>query len=63
MREQHPGKAVTWGNLIESNIRIESDRRPSVEEVEREVKSDIESMGGKMKAGSKVIGSIIKELD
>jgi hypothetical protein len=62
-REQHPGKAVTWSNLIESNIRIESDRRRSVEEVEREVKSDMESMGGKMKAGSKVIGSKMKELD
>lgn len=62
-REHHSSKAIAWGNPIESSIRSESDRRRRMEGVESEVRSDMESMGDRMKAGSNAIGSKMKDPD
>lgn len=62
-REHHSSKAIAGGNPIESSIRSKSDRRRRMEEVESEVRCDMESMGDKMKAGSNAIGSKMKDPD
>lgn len=61
-REQHPGKPVTWGDPIESTLRSETDTS-KMEEGKGELRSGMESMGDKMKAGAKAVGSKIKDPD
>lgn len=66
-REQHPGKAVTWGDPEGSTTTTAttSSERTTGELEKRgtEVKSGMESMGEKMKAGAEAIGSKMKDPD
>jgi len=63
-REQHPGKPVTWGDPIESTLTTERGYdRGRAEKVESKVTSDVEGIGGKMKAGAKAVESKIKDPD
>lgn len=60
--EQHPGKPVTWGGPDGSTISSEKSADRAAKE-ESEVRSDMESIGDKMKAGAKAIGSKMKDPD
>jgi hypothetical protein len=69
-REQHPGKPVTWGDPIESTTHPTSTTartETTVYEEEKEettgLKEKMESMGDKIKAGTKAAGSKMKDPD
>lgn len=62
-RDQHPGKPVTWGDPAGSTGRSEIDNTGKEEESKSGVRSDVESIGDKMKAGAKAMGSKMKDPD
>ncbi len=61
-REQHPGKAVTWGDPSGSTDGSERNTDKSEKEG-TDVKSGMGSVGEKMKAGAEAIGSKMKDTD
>lgn len=63
-RDKHPGKPVTWGDPIESTVTNERDTNTGrAGQVGSEVKSDMEGIGDKVKAGAKAVGSKITDPD
>lgn len=62
-REQHPGKAVTWGDPIESTTERSETTGHDAEGGKGELKHKMESMGDKIKAGAQAAGSKMKDPD
>ncbi len=61
-KEEHPGKAVTWGDP-DGSVASSERKTDRLEKGETEAKSGIGSVGEKMKAGAEALGSKVKDPD
>ncbi len=62
-RDQHPGKAVTWGDPIESTTARSETTGHGAQAGKGGLRQDMESVGDKIKAGAMAAGSKIKDPD